>query len=453
MFRRYFMEAESLEPIVLSEETIEQTINNEIIKTIEKFISQIMSLRRSYPLVMLSLHSVRKLVTKQWDDYISEKEIQTRQDEGHTIYSLTTDTAHEFNRLLNEVKSTRTSNSLLPRSFIVTLVSQYDAYLGQIIRFMFKAKPELLNASEKNLTYSQVIDFGSFEKVREFIIEKEVETVLRKSHIEHFEWLETKLSIPLRKDLKIWPTFVELTERRNLFVHNDGIASSKYYDVCREHSVPPNESKEGRTLPANLKYFTSSYQCILEIGIKMAHVIWRKLKPELRSEADWDLIGIIFDFLAIEEYDLAIVLSEFATDLKQFSSDEVKLTFIINKAQAYKWSGDDKKCKEVLSEVDWSTRNEKLKLCNAALIDDFDIAALYMKRIGDNSEFIGKADYRNWPLFKEFKKTNQFLEAFEEIYNEKFVTIEEIDGQLKDVQIQTASTNEKPEIDTDTRTN
>ncbi len=34
------------------------------------------------------------------------------------------------------------------------------------------------------------------------MLEKEIESVLRESHSEHFFWLEKKLDIPLRKGLK-----------------------------------------------------------------------------------------------------------------------------------------------------------------------------------------------------------------------------------------------------------
>lgn len=34
-------------------------------------------------------------------------------------------------------------------------------------------------------------------------------------------------------------------------------------------------------------------------------------------------------------------------------------------------------------------------------------------------------DYKDWPLFKEFRKTNQFKVAYENIYSETFEYIEE----------------------------
>lgn len=96
-------------------------------------------------------------------------------------------------------------------------------------------KPELLSSSEKNLSFKDLVGLGSIDAAREFIIEKEIKSVIRLSHSDQIAWLEKKLSIPLTKELKIWPAFIELCERRNIFTHTNGVVSSQYCRVCREH--------------------------------------------------------------------------------------------------------------------------------------------------------------------------------------------------------------------------
>jgi len=81
------------------------------------------------------------------------------------------------------------------------------------------------------------MEFNSLEKARSFILEKKSKSVLRKSHIEQFTWMEEKFKMKLRKDLQVWPCFVELTERRNLFVHNDGVLSNQNIDICKENNI------------------------------------------------------------------------------------------------------------------------------------------------------------------------------------------------------------------------
>ena len=65
------------------------------------------------------------------------------------------------------------------------------------------------------------------------MLEKEIESLRRKSYIEQFKELETKFSIKLTK-FDRWPYFIESAQRRNLFTHCDGIVSKQYLDVCRD---------------------------------------------------------------------------------------------------------------------------------------------------------------------------------------------------------------------------
>ena len=149
----------------------------------------------------------------------------------------------------------------IPSLFLMGLVSTYDSFLSQLIRCVFVARPEILSSSERNISFKDLIEIGSVDEARERIIEKEVKSVLRDSHAQQIEWLEKRLNMTLRKDLGIWPDFIEICERRNLLSHTDGKVSSQYLSVCREHGADCNN---------------------VSVGIQ---VIWRKLCPEQINEA------------------------------------------------------------------------------------------------------------------------------------------------------------------------
>ena len=106
---------------------------------------------------------------------------------------------------------------VLPGSLFVSLIGHYDHYLGRLLHCLLTLRPELLNATDRQLTFSQLAKFESIEDARSYVLEKEIETVLRKSHVEQFDWMEKRFSIQLRENLATWPRFVEVTQRRNLF--------------------------------------------------------------------------------------------------------------------------------------------------------------------------------------------------------------------------------------------
>jgi hypothetical protein len=248
---------------------------------------------------------------------------------------------------------------------------------------------------------------------------------LRKSHSEQFDWLEERFSIELRKDLPIWPTFIEVTERRNLFVHAGGVVSNQYIKICRQHGYNLDASVAiGTELGVTGAYFRTAYEAIYEIGVKLAHVLWRKMKPSDIEEADRHLSNRCYDLLKESKNELAKVLLDFATTtLKRHSDVEARLTFVVNRAQAYKWTGDEEETIKIISAEDWSATSYKFKLAKAVLTNDFSGATTIMKRIGANA-FPSKSDYRDWPLFKEFRKSEEFQKTFEEVFGEPFSNFE-----------------------------
>jgi hypothetical protein len=280
--------------------------------------------------------------------------------------------------------------------------------------------PETLNGSAYTLTYSQLLQFGSVENAREYIIDKEVESVLRESHSKQFEWLEAKFGLPLRKDLAVWPVFIELTERRNLFVHTNGVISHQYMDVCKKHACAvANDLCSGKSLEVNREYFNTAHDCLLEIGVKLAQVLWRKTQPHDIGKADSNLIRVSYELIREGRYKIAKVLLDFGTEtLPRYASEENRLTMVINRAQAYKWSGDATGSKRILDAEDWSAVGLKFKLCHAVLLDGFKTAGEFMKQIGPYSNEITKVSYQDWPIFKEFRNSPEYSTIYEALFKE-----------------------------------
>lgn len=162
----------------------------------------------------------------------------------------------EWKRLQREYEHFALSSSLLPRSLLVSLVSQYDAYLGRLLRTIFLRRPEIMNSPDKKISYETLGQFKSLDALKEHILEKEIEAILRTSHPDQFTWMENSFGLTLKKGLAIWPSFVEIIERRNLFVHTDGVVSSQYITVCKQHSFKLEESvREGVPLDVTKALF------------------------------------------------------------------------------------------------------------------------------------------------------------------------------------------------------
>ena len=402
---------------------------------LDKFISEVESLRATFPLVIKTLSVSQEQSMQKLSDFL---EPLTSREESDGQLKITvkveSDKVNKLLKLRREYTNFEIVDPIIKRSFIVSLISQFDTHLSRLIRTIFYLKPEILNSSEKTIKFIDLIEFNNIESAREYIIEKEIESVLRESHTDHFKWLENKLGFKTLRDLQAWATFIEITERRNLFVHCDGLISSQYLKVCQENTVKLNNKLEvGKRLEVNEDYFNNAYQCIFEIGVKLVHTIWRKLIPDERDKADNSLINLSVNLIGEEEYKLANIFLNFASEdyIQKHSSQQSKILFLVNKAQVIKWEGNEQEARKVLDSIEWSALSNNFKLARAVLIDDFELAQKIMFKIGNDEETISRLHYREWPIFKEFRKSNEFLEAYEKIYNEPFMIVEETSSILE----------------------
>lgn len=390
------------------------------------FVDQIDALADTLPMANVAIVKVLKESHESLQTFL-DTECKPRTDPNNPSiknYTLDGDQYLKFQRVTKRLYKAGLAHTLVPRGLLVAMVSQFDAYVGKLIRHLLDVQPAIINCCDRQFTFSELTQFSSLDAVREHVVEKEVEAVLRESHSTQFEWLRKKFGIPLTKDLPSWPKFVEVTERRNLFVHTNGVVSSQYVDVCRKHGFEiPNGVRVGTQLPLDSEYFREAAECVLEIGIKLGQVLWRKVVPSELAFADQNLNKITYTLLSEERYELARTILDFATEtLPRHTSEDYRLRCVINRAQAYKWQGKSDKCKEILEQEDWSATGLEFKLAHAILCDDEPKAISIFKQMGARSN-LDKHTYREWPIFKELRKSAEFAAAFFEVFGEPLAKV------------------------------
>ena len=333
-----------------------------------------------------------------------------------------------FRRLRRRYLRSKHALVSVRRSFIVALVSEFDSFMSATLKAFYRLRPEALNASERTMTYSELVAFDSIEGAREHIVEKDVESFLRSSHSEQFRALESKLDIRLRKDVAIWKDFIELTERRNLFVHNDGIVNERYMHVCSSEGYDCSETTKGKVLDVSMYYFSRAHEVVYELAAKLSHVLWRKISPEDNERADAHFAGtLIYDLLDEKRYRLARTLADFgASTFKKWGSDYFRRALVVNRAQAYLWDGKRDEALRILDAEDWSAANDEFQVCVASLRQNIPEVIRFMKALGLSSQ-PGKDGYRGWPVFRELRKTKEFQETFLDVFGEPLATVT-VDG-------------------------
>lgn len=396
----------------------------------ESFIKHIESLSTTLPLTMVLIQNIHNETVEKYEEF-EEQHIDYEEREDDVVRLIEADHLNKFQKIDKNLAKTGIAQKVLPRSFVVSLVSQFDAFIGSLVRELLNAKPEILSDSERKLSFSQLSEFPSLEDAKEYIIDKEIDGLLRDSHADQFKWMSKKFNIKLDPKQDLWAKFIELTERRNLFVHADGKITTQYLSVCKDHGVDiDSDHTVGSELWVPQDYFEEAYSVIFEIGVKLSQVLWRKIIPQEIDEADKQLISFGFDLLKEEKYNLAYRICHFGTDsLKNIHSEEHNRFLAINKSLALKWNGENEESKELINSFDWSGWKDELLLAVEVINDNYENTYELMHNIGDDSELLSHTNYRHWPLFKEIKQKEKFRETYEEIFDHSFSEFTKEDQQ------------------------
>lgn len=396
------------------------------------FLRHIDSIKDTLPMVMVLMNPYQEKANQKFIDFIKNNVEEIEIEDGEKTLSVKYEESRIFDSLSRNSEISTLASKIIPESLFVSLISQYDAFLNRLLESLFEIRPEYLNSSERNLSYSQLVEFKDIDKAREYIIEKEIETILRKSHTDHFIYIENKVNIPLRKNLPVWKTFIEITERRNILVHNDGKVSNQYLKNCKENKCDLKDIKINDRLSVTPEYFNNAYACLYEITVKLTHTIWRKLLKENLEDADRKLNDICFDLLSSGQFTLVDILLEFACNQKLHHNEALKNVFVVNQALSQYLQGEKVNAKKIIEKKDWSASSDDFKLAHLILTEKFEDSYELMLKIGDEGE-IDKENYMTWPLFFKIRKEDKFKNTFERIFNEKYNVLEVPKRPLQEV--------------------
>lgn len=204
---------------------------------INAFALEMESLYRANIQTMKVVTNSAKKQADELTKFIKERSVTAKTEEGEAAYEIKPGDLKRLEKGTKDLSSSYLAVKKIPQIFFCALIHQYDAFLGKLLYVAFSVKPEFLNASQKQITFSELRSFNSLDEACQRLVEKEIESMIRENHSEQFVWMEKRFGLPLRKDLPSWPSFIEMAERRNLFVHCDGVVSSQYLAVCKTHGV------------------------------------------------------------------------------------------------------------------------------------------------------------------------------------------------------------------------
>ena len=343
------------------------------------------------------------------------------EEEGKGIIKMPIEHGAVFTKMMRNLDNTALAYDMTGVNAVIGMVSKYDGFLGRLTKQLFSDKPEILNGSDREFKVSDILTYADFNELKEVLIEKEIETLLRKNHVDQLQWLEAKLSMAL-KDFKLFSEFVEIMERRNLFVHCNGIASRQYILECKRNGVKlPDDIKPGVRLDADFEYVVNTYRVLFQVGVMLGFVLWHKIRPQEGVEMMNSLSEVAYDLIKDEKYDLGLEIIDFAISNKSWAKEinnAQQLIFRVNKALAFHLRDMQDECEKIANSVDLTAAEPVYHLAVAVLNKNYPQAYKLMAKIGKDSDM--QVNYKEWPLFNKIRQEKAFVEKYKEIYCEEY---------------------------------
>ena len=328
--------------------------------------------------------------------------------------------ATDIKEFLGHVQKMRQGDRMFRQGVITSIVSKFDEFAIDVLRACYRHNPGWLKNPDKKISYKELLEIESLDLLKDEIISKEIDGLMRDSHHVQITFLDSKLKLGIEQGFPSWLEFLEITERRNLFVHTGGTVSPQYLDNCKRWNVPVDKRmKEGIHLPATDKYIQKAIDCFYELSVWVAQASVRRMFSASFEEADSALNNRSVDLLIEERWELAERIFDFALSMPEVlsSKGEVKYYFLLNRCIAKKFSG--KALNEDLHSVDWRPFHPKYHFAVAILEDRFDDAERLMRSQAVQDE-VTERHFKEWPLLKEFRKTDAFQNAYKDIFGKDY---------------------------------
>lgn len=327
---------------------------------------------------------------------------------------------------LKQASDLKDNNSieLLTRSLFIQMFSEFDVFLGALLKAIYLKNDDLLKGVTREISLADLLEYESIDAVKRAMLDKEIDSFRRDSYVEQFGGLEKKFNLPLKKFAE-WSDFVELGQRRNILTHNGGVVSDQYLVVCdREGYTFAERPTPGDMLPLEFRYFVKALRLLSKVGFMLSHTLWSKVFPKEIQQVHGSLNAAIFDCLEQKRWALASELGDFAlsTPMRRDVQEIDLRVRVVNMAIGLKFSGKVIEAQRLLESFDWTASYRDFKLAIAVLAENFDEAVELMESIGKAGEIVNQTSYHTWPLFTKFRERPEFYAAYEKIYGESFVT-------------------------------
>lgn len=296
---------------------------------------------------------------------------------------------------------------MMQASLLVSLVGEFEVFMGDIARSLLAKNPGLLDQSDRSFTWGEISKFSTLDEFRLSVFERTVEDLLRGSLSDWLSFFETKFKIKRPEVAKEFGVN-EVVQRRHVIVHNGGVVSAQYVDKLQALGNPETV---GTKLKVDYAYLSHAADLLFHTAFALtASSSFKMCKDAGLTERIEALIGNRCFFLLQEHrYKLVDeVVKALTSTLERFKNQGSKYVIKVNGWIARKKLYGLDACREEVEKWDVSALSEQYKLAKYALLGQLEQAhELASRLMRDKPEEFPPSYWMTWPLLDEVREFDQ----------------------------------------------
>lgn len=323
--------------------------------------------------------------------------------------------SHELSVLLEAFvrglrrNSSRRHTMLLQGGILMSLVGSFEILVADIMGLYYRMHSGSLETEEKTLSLKDIINFGTIDDARDFLIGKKVDDLLRDDLDGWCKAFKSHLGLDIPKIPPYWDQFAEIIQRRHIWVHNGGRASRRYLEKVNWPNVkfPSTRPDADDVVWCDSEYITLAIDLFEICGVILFQEVWKKLARH-HSVLRWGhaetegLHGVIFRNVVASRWFVVEHLSLWGS--RDDAGDEGDRTVSqCNYWLAVKRQGRLAEVEDALLAFDTSAKAPVFAAVTASLRED--VEAFF--RVAPRCDF-DEDSLRGWPILDEVRDDPRF---------------------------------------------
>lgn len=307
-----------------------------------------------------------------------------------------------FNKSIKDGDMNYRQREMVRRTALTSLMVYFESLIASVIRQRLKSNPNAFNPEDKSIKYSELKDFDTFNDALDHLMEVEVTNIMfggLKSWIIYLK----KAGLDLKEIDEYTEMINEIHNRRNLYVHNDGIVNSIYLNKV-DSKYKENISK-GEQIKITEDYLEEAINATKIYGTLVLIESWKKFKKEDLEKINDFAETIGFESMKKQEWEFAKYLYKFL--FRETNSYADQVTVSINLWLCEKMQGNFDKIRDEILLCDVKGMKAEYQLCKFALLEMNDE---FFDLLDKDPGSITKKELKTWPIFYSIREDSRINE-------------------------------------------